>query len=256
MLLDEKPLIILPSLAVVIGLNEAIVIQQLHYWLKSSKNYVDGLKWVYNTIQEWEKQFPFWNERTIRRIFKNLETKNLVITANHNKYKLDRTKWYTINYSELDKLSDSSGQTVRTETDNLSESNRTNCPVTFGQTVHTNNHRIPETTTETTRDIFPFSEIVDYLNEKCGTQFKSTTKKTKDLIKARYAEGFGINDFKHVIDIKSIQWINDKKMSEYLRPETLFGNKFESYLNQKGGRLQDGSNTNSSNVAQEYAIPF
>ena len=79
----------------------------------------------------------------------------------------------------------------------------------------------------------PYKEIIDYLNERIGSSYRHTTKKTKDLIKARFNEGFTLDDFKIVIDKKSVEWIKDKEMSKYLRPETLFGTKFESYLNQQ-----------------------
>lgn len=75
-------------------------------------------------------------------------------------------------------------------------------------------------------------EIVDYLNAKIGTKYKSTTPSTKSHITARLREGFTIDDFKNVIDKKSKEW-KDTKYQKYLRPETLFGSKFESYLNQK-----------------------
>lgn len=78
----------------------------------------------------------------------------------------------------------------------------------------------------------PYEEIVEYLNERTGSNYRYTTKKTKDLIKARFNEGFNLEDFKVVIDKKTMEWINDKEMNKYLRPETLFGTKFESYLNQ------------------------
>jgi len=73
--------------------------------------------------------------------------------------------------------------------------------------------------------------IIEYLNEKTGKSFKATTKTTTSHINARLAEGFSIEDFKKVIDNRVKVWKNDPKMSEYLRPETLFGTKFESYLN-------------------------
>ncbi|NHC17166.1 hypothetical protein G6554_02565 [Bacillus sp. MM2020_4] len=86
----------------------------------------------------------------------------------------------------------------------------------------------------------PFSEIVSYLNEKASTNYKASSKKTKDLIKARWNEGFVLEDFKQVINKKTAEWLNDENMSKYLRPETLFGTKFEAYLNQKGkGAGQD-----------------
>lgn len=79
----------------------------------------------------------------------------------------------------------------------------------------------------------PYKEIIDYLNMRTGSNYKHTTNKTKDLIKARFNEGFTIDDFKTVIDKKCMEWINDKTMNKFLRPETLFGNKFEGYLNQQ-----------------------
>lgn len=79
--------------------------------------------------------------------------------------------------------------------------------------------------------------IVEYLNEKADKNFKHTTNKTKTLINARLNEGFTKEDFIKVIDTKVREWINDKKMNQYLRPETLFGTKFESYLNQKDREL-------------------
>ena len=75
-------------------------------------------------------------------------------------------------------------------------------------------------------------EIVDYLNLKTGSQFRYTTKKTQTLIKTKLEDKYTVEDFKKVIDIKTYQWINDSKMKSYLRPETLFGSKFESYLNE------------------------
>lgn len=80
----------------------------------------------------------------------------------------------------------------------------------------------------------PYREIVSYLNVKTSSAYKPATKKTQSLIKARFNEGFTLDDFKKVIDNKVAEWLNDSKMSQYLRPETLFGTKFESYLNQKG----------------------
>ena len=83
-----------------------------------------------------------------------------------------------------------------------------------------------------------YISIVSYLNEKAGTAFKHTTGKTKSAIKARIAEGFTIDDFKTVIDKKCAEWIGDPKMEKYLRPETLFGTKFEGYLNAKVSKQQ------------------
>src|SRR5699024_7525752 len=78
----------------------------------------------------------------------------------------------------------------------------------------------------------PYKEIIDYLNEKTGRKYKHTAKLNRRVIKARMNEGYTIEDFKTVIDKKTAKWIKDKKMEEFLRPETLFGNKFDRYLNE------------------------
>lgn len=79
----------------------------------------------------------------------------------------------------------------------------------------------------------PYAEIIEYLNEACGTRYSSETKATQRLIKARFNEGKTLDDFKQVIDTKAKEWLGDAKMNQFLRPETLFGTKFEGYLNQK-----------------------
>jgi predicted phage replisome organizer/uncharacterized phage protein (TIGR02220 family) len=78
----------------------------------------------------------------------------------------------------------------------------------------------------------PYKDIVEYLNEKTSSNYRPSTGKTKDCIKARWNEGRSLDDFKKVIDIKTEEWINTEH-SKYLRPSTLFGPKFEEYLNQK-----------------------
>jgi len=101
-LLDEYPLIVLPNFAKEVGLNQAIILQQLHYWLQKSNHYINGRYWIYNTYEDWQKQFIFWSTPTIKRIFSNLETRGYVISDNFNAKKSDHTKWYTINYEMLE----------------------------------------------------------------------------------------------------------------------------------------------------------
>lgn len=80
-------------------------------------------------------------------------------------------------------------------------------------------------------DLSTITEIVDYLNEKANTSYRPSAEYAKTHIRARLREGFTIDDFKTVIDGRVKAWANNPKMSEYLRPQTLFGTKFESYLN-------------------------
>lgn len=80
--------------------------------------------------------------------------------------------------------------------------------------------------------VLPYEEIINYLNLKANTHYRHNIKKTQSLISARFNENFTLDDFKRVIDNKASEW-KDTEMEKYLRPETLFGTKFESYLNQK-----------------------
>lgn len=103
LLFDESPLVIQPSLAAAIGLNEAIVLQQVHYWIQGGKSgkEIDGVRWIYNSLSDWQDQFPFWSESTIYRTLNNLEARNLLKTGNFNQRRGDRTKWYTLAYDEI-----------------------------------------------------------------------------------------------------------------------------------------------------------
>lgn len=82
-----------------------------------------------------------------------------------------------------------------------------------------------------------YQPIINYLNEKTGKHYKHTTNKTQTVIKARWNEGFTEDDFKKVIDNKVTEWTGTD-MEKYLRPETLFGTKFEGYLNQESNNNQ------------------
>ena len=82
------------------------------------------------------------------------------------------------------------------------------------------------------------SEVIEYLNFKCNKAFKNTGTVTRRLIQTRNAEGFTLDEFKAVIDIKCEEWNHEPQfgkddMRQYLRPQTLFSNKFEAYLNQR-----------------------
>ena len=103
LLFGEYPLLFSSELATLIGLNEAIMFQQIHYWITNPKAIErEGKKWHYDSYKEWRKQFPFWCERTIERIASKLEGFGLVVSKQFNKLKGDRTKWYTIDYYKLD----------------------------------------------------------------------------------------------------------------------------------------------------------
>ena len=82
-------------------------------------------------------------------------------------------------------------------------------------------------------DDVPYDEVIDYLNEKTGKHYRSKAAATRKLIKARFADGYTLDDFRHVIDVKVSQWLGTEQ-DKFLRPETLFRpGHFESYLNEQ-----------------------
>lgn len=146
LLLDEHPLMVMPQLAKAIGLNEAIILQQIHYWneinKKTKNNFKDGYYWTFNSYEGWCEQFPFWSESTIKRAMKNLEKLEVVIVGNYNRIKIDRTKWYRIDYKKLEKW----GNIPIVQNDLISVSNCTDGKVKMESPI-------PETITETTPEI-------------------------------------------------------------------------------------------------------
>lgn len=142
-LFDEHPILVDRELASVIGLNEAIVLQQLNYWLHSkSAKQINGRLWVYNTYDNWRKDnFPFWSRNTIRRAFDSCIKRGLIITGNFNKAGFDKTKWYSIDIEKLDEVMGSAcAQNGQTSEPKWADGSN--------QDGHTNTRDYPETTPE------------------------------------------------------------------------------------------------------------
>lgn len=97
------------------------------------------------------------------------------------------------------------------------------------------------------KEKIPYKEIIDCLNKFAKTNYRHTSQVTKDKIKSRWNDGFRLNDFETVIKNKCSEWMGTD-MEKYLRPKTLFGNNFESYLNQKVSK----ENSNTDKVPDWY----
>lgn len=239
LLFDERPLVILPSLAVALGdLDEAAILQQIHYWTQKNMNVVDGYSWVYNSMEEWQKQFPWLSKRSLDRKFKKLKEKNLLVIENHNKKKFDKTNWYRINYEELSKLSSSMAVSsvnpaaeakpeVQTETKTETKTSQVKTSATAkteakAQDKPNNNSK--------DKYNFDYAKFIDWFNEITGKNFRNTEDKRK-LIRARLNEGFKEDDFYLITRFKVNEWKDNDKMKRYLRPDTLFIPKhFDNYL--------------------------
>lgn len=130
---------------------------------------------------------------------------------------------------------DKSTSEDKTDTNDMQMHNTSIAIGMQGKEKKVNESKEKESNKDIVADALPYKEVIDYLNVSASTQFRSNGKKTQSVIKARFNEGFTLDDFKTVIDKKTADWLNDEKWSKFLRPETLFGNKFEGYLNEKRG---------------------
>lgn len=217
------------------GVNEAIMYQYFSYWIAKNKandkHFYDGYTWTYNSQKALTELFPFWNRAKIQRIISSLENQGLLIKGNYNQLAYDRTTWYALPKFEQSVVQN---QTVNcSDLNNERFKNEQPIPINYQLTKQLTNKDIKDIVEHSPTEPIPYQEVVQYLNQKTGKNFKHTSKVTQRHIRARFAEGFTVNDFKQVVDKKCSDWLRDQKMKEYLRPETLFGTKFESYLNSK-----------------------
>lgn len=154
LLINEPPLQVLPSLAIIIGLNEALVLQQVHYWIQPSRNRntFDNRCWVYNTYEQWREQFPFWSKSTISRTILNLESMGVLLSRESG----GRFKYYTIDYESLQRIhehKDASSQNASIQNDPTIDSNCPDASIQNESMIDSNcidTYIDTETTTETT----------------------------------------------------------------------------------------------------------
>lgn len=140
LLIDEAPMLVLPSLIKAVGNNSdrAIILQQLHYFINMSKHDHDGRKWVYNSVKKWQiEQFQWMSTKTVQRHLNFLEENGFLITGNYNKAKFDKTKWYSIDYDKLDEALSQIDTTIGTKSPNGN-----------GQNDQTNTRDYTETTSD------------------------------------------------------------------------------------------------------------
>ncbi|HCL5312099.1 TPA: replication protein RepO [Salmonella enterica] len=187
LLINESPLQVLPSLACAIGLNEAVIVQQMHYWMKDSRHFYDGRRWIYNSVANWQKQFPFWSEATIKRALGSLESQGVIVSGNYNRDSRDRSKWYSINYevlraieSTIQPVDDAFGQNDQMHQCKMTQCNVANCTNAPGQNDPMQQvnmtQPLPETTTETTQEIKKNSQPDKQSDDLSG---KTENKKPK-----------------------------------------------------------------------------
>lgn len=214
------------------GLLEAILLNNIQFWIEkniaNNKNFYDGEYWTYNSTRAFNQLFPYVSQRQIQNALKHLRDEDILQVGNYNSIGYDRTLWYAFTpkgKAIMQKCKMHYAKMLNGLCKNVKPIPNINTD------INTNNNNVEN-------DI-PYDEIVDYLNHKTNSNFRSKSKNTRKSINARLNEGYTIDDFKKVIDNKTSEWLNNPQMEMYLRPETLFGTKFESYLNQKNSKCKE-----------------
>ncbi|HCT8084377.1 conserved phage C-terminal domain-containing protein [Enterobacter hormaechei] len=259
LLMPSRPIVINPDLAYSIGLNEAIALQQVNYWLKETTSGLerDGVRWIYNTNEQWLEQFPFWSESTLKRTFTRLKNLGVLKVEQLNKSQRDMTNYYTINYeselldevkvtkSKSSKCTLPSGQNepmqeVKVERSIGSKRTvliRSNCTdvLTENTTENTTDIKNPicPVAAQPDRDVLitdQAKQVLTHLNQVTSSRYQVSTTSLQN-IRARIGEGFTVEELSLVVDYCNAKWSEDLTMSAFLRPQTLFQpSKFQGYL--------------------------
>lgn len=168
-------------------------------------------------------------EQQVRTALTKLNGKELTIKTT-NKYSVVTV----VNYSTYQDIDNKINQQVNQQITNKQPTNNQQVTTTNNDNNNNNDNN------DNNKNIIV--EILDYLNLKTGSNFKSNSKATQKFINARLKEKYTVEDFKNVIDKKCNDWLNDKQMSQYLRPSTLFNaTKFENYYQEvNSGGVNNG----------------
>lgn len=219
----NKTIAVRVELACLIGLNEAIVLNQIEYWLElyrnepgrfQDKHYRDGKWWVFNSFTSWKEQFPFWSIRTLKRIFKKLRDSNLIIgSSKYNERGYDKTMWYTINYDAVFAL------------DNKNEDSEEDPSVKMTPTLGTNCHQTQcQNGTTNTKDY----HTIDYITKDIKDIVSDSDKNTDHGKTSDSAEVTDIGEYRRSGHITSWKgWGSNKDYWNYI--DKVLPNKLDDF---------------------------
>lgn len=215
-LIDERAILLFPSLAKSIGLNNAIFLQQLHFWcdIANELGYGKlhkGERWVYKTAQEWhEKDFPFWSVVTIRRIINNLHEQNLIHAMYLDDDKWNRTLFYRINHLH--------GLFASDQVDDMQVINMTTCK--SSKSKHASDqvdNLLTENTTEiTSKNTTDINNVFSFWKNTFNKSDRTKLEgKRLKAIKARLSEGYSVDEINQaVINVSKSQWHLDNGQTD------------------------------------------
>ncbi len=203
-LIEESPLVILPTLAAAVGLNESIFIQQVHYWTKDRKGGIEheGYRWTWDTYQQWLEQFPFWSRSTLKRVIKSCRDKGLIVSKKIRRGKCDHTNFYRVDREKLAEIikdfeheKDQKTRLGQNEPIDEKQAIRLgqNEPITIGSkwTNHDGvkmNQSLTNTSTNTSSDNSPKGEKTDSAKCDSGEKAEPTLRAPAELNKEAFAE--------------------------------------------------------------------
>ncbi len=247
LLIDDYPIQVLPKLAELIGLNEAIVLQQIHYWLNNSKHKYDGKTWIFNSYPEWQKQFPFWSLITIKRTIYSLEKQNLLLIGNYNKAKFDKTKWYSINYLTIEGMIRPSYQNDTTSVSKRDDGVYQNDTTNTIDYTETNKHRETDDVSKSFKYISTNLEIIQnpLKAEQLEHEIKSFKQDQFEIVKVAtdYCKenNKGLNYLLTVLKNWNKEGVSDKESAENkLKPRNTKKETTDDVIAQMEKELSDG----------------
>lgn len=225
LIVNEPPMMLLKNLALEIGFNESLFLQQLFYWEKHATRFQNNRKWVFKTVEQWKAQdFPFWSVGTISNAIKSLKKQKLIIVEQLDKKQYQRKSYYAINYAEVEKIREKIATALKNQEhsifdeskpQNLDERSNKNCSI------------------ETTK-------IGDSETTKIGDSLKRETK--KETTQKEGADDFekAYQEVKNHLILGGIIPVGERVNDDFLKPEVY---KFESWFQEKG--LNDSAKARS-----------
>lgn len=250
LLLPSRPIVVIPELAMRVGLNEAMLLQQVHYWATETTSGIehDGRRWVYNTIAEWMEQFPFLSESSIKRAFASLKSQGIIYVEKLSSDPRDKTNFYAINYEHR----------ALTDEVKMTPCNGSNCTDASGQSEPVQRVKVTrckrpkravlhtESTSENTSKENPpiapqaeqpqadpaslAGEVLDFLNSKINGRTPKRADTLREIIE-RLDEGNSFDDLTLVAEHRVSLLLSNPGMGHMLSAKMIFDPaRFAGYL--------------------------
>ncbi|AMH00922.1 transcriptional regulator [Serratia liquefaciens] len=251
LLLPSRPIVVIPELAMRVGLNEAMLLQQVHYWATETTSGIehDGRRWVYNTIAEWMEQFPFLSESSIKRAFASLKAQEIIYVEKLSSDPRDKTNFYAINYEHRaltdevkmtpcnrSKCTDAAGQNEPMQQVKMARCKRPKRAVlhTESTSESTSKEKPPLTPPVVDKPVADKNqtagEVLDFLNLKTNTRTPRRVDTLREITE-RLAEGYTLEELNLVAEYRISELSGKPELGHMRNAKFIFGaTVFSGYL--------------------------